>query len=111
MPHCIIEHSANFNGSELIPLVHRGAIHSNLFDATSSDIKVRSIPYTEYKTGNEELNFVHVTVKILSGRSLEQRSHLSYLMLEELKKEVTKNCSLSVEVVEMERESYAKAVV
>lgn len=110
MPHCIIEHSIEVNGDELIPLVHQGAAASELFELNGSDIKVRSIPYSNYKTGNTDLYFVHVTLRILSGRSLDEKSNLSQLILNQLEQAISQKCSISIEVVDIDRETYAKTV-
>lgn len=111
MPHCVIEHSANIEGELLVPLVYKGALVSNLFEAEGSDIKVRALSFTNYQTGNVELNFVHVTLKILSGRNLEQKSRLTQLVLEQLKTLQMTDCSISVEVTDIDRASYAKVIV
>lgn len=111
MPHCVIEHSANIDGNTLVPLVHSGALESNLFEAAGSDIKVRALSYSNYQTGSVNINFVHVTLKILSGRTIEQKSMLSQLVLEQLTTLSMINCSISVEVADIDRASYAKVIM
>ncbi|MBL4942277.1 MAG: 5-carboxymethyl-2-hydroxymuconate Delta-isomerase [Colwellia sp.] len=111
MPHCVIEHSANIDGNALISLVHKGALESNLFEAEGSDIKVRALSYSNYQTGSVDINFVHVTLKILSGRNVEKKSMLSQSVLEQLKTLSMSNCSISVEVADIDRASYAKVVM
>ena len=111
MPHCIIEHSIEIDGDVLVSLVHQGALQSELFQPQGSDIKVRAIPYSHYQTGSVDIEFVHVTLKILSGRSTEQKSRLSALVLARLQTRLKKNCSLSVEVVDIDRDSYTKVVL
>ena len=111
MPNCIVEHSAEIDGATLVPLVHRGALESKLFESEGSDIKVRAIPYSNYQTGSVNINFVHVTLKILSGRNLDQKSNLSRLVLENIEGLLSSDCSISVEVVDIDRDSYAKVVV
>ena len=111
MPNCIVEHSAEIDGAALVPLVHRGALESKLFESEGSDIKVRAIPYSNYQTGSVNINFVHVTLKILSGRNLDQKSNLSRLVLENIEGLLSSDCSISVEVVDIDRDSYAKVVV
>lgn len=111
MPHCIIEHSTEISGKTLIPLVHHGALESELFDPEGSDIKIRTIPYSNYRTGSVNINFIHVTLKILSGRCAEQKSKLSHLVLEKLQTLERSKCSISVEVVDIDRDSYAKVIV
>jgi 5-carboxymethyl-2-hydroxymuconate isomerase len=111
MPHCIIEHSPEIEGNSLIKLVHRGALESKLFDPDGSDIKVRAISYTNFQTGSVDIGFIHVTLRILSGRSFEQKSQLSYLVLQKLQSLTLSNCSISVDVVDIDRDSYAKVIV
>ena len=112
MPHCIIEYSAPLHASikpsQLISAVYNGAFNTNLFEC--NDIKSRVIPFDHYQSGSVKANFIHVTAKILSGRTLAQRKALSHAILAELK--MLNGCatSLTVEVVEIERESYAKFV-
>ena len=111
MPHCIIEHSSSIEGNKLVSLVHCGALESELFDPQGSDIKVRAVAYSNYQTGSVDINFIHVTLKILSGRSSEQKSKLSQLVLQKINSLFMKNCSISVEVEDIDRETYAKVVV
>jgi 5-carboxymethyl-2-hydroxymuconate isomerase len=111
VPHCVIEHSANVDGKSLVSLVHKGALASNLFEAKGSDIKVRALSYSNFQTGNVDLDFVHVTLKILSGRNVEQKSILTQLVLEQLKTLHLINCSISVEVVDIDSASYTKVIM
>ncbi len=109
VPHCIIEHSQTLMANSLLDAVHQVAINSALFQ--SDDIKSRAIAYEHYFSAKQGQNFVHVTVKILSGRELAQRSHLSEMILQALRQLNLTAVSLTVEVVEIERASYAKLVV
>lgn len=111
MPHCIIEHSVEIDGETLISLVHRGALSSGLFQPEGSDIKVRSMPYLHYKTGSVDIQFVHVMLRILPGRTAEQKNTLSHLVLKQLETFLKTNCSVSVEVIDIDVESYAKVIV
>ena len=112
MPHCVIEYASELekevNPQQLINTVLDGAIKSELFD--TNDIKMRTHRFEHFQNGFNNKNFVHVALKILSGRTLEQRANLSQLVLAELANLALKSVSLTVEVVEIERESYAKVV-
>ena len=110
MPHCIVEHSSTLSSELIIPLVFSGAMKSQLFEADGSDIKVRSVAYQNYLTGPIKSDFVHVVLKILSGRSVEQKQMLSRSVLGELQSLKLQNCSLTVEVVDIDRVSYSKLV-
>jgi 5-carboxymethyl-2-hydroxymuconate isomerase len=117
MPHCIIEYSKELDHEldidEVMFAVFSGAVQSLLFSST--DIKVRAIPfkyfYAESEDNNNQQRFIHVCCKILSGRNLEQRQKLSELVLSQLNAFEIKSVSVSVEIVDMERESYNKRVI
>lgn len=113
MPHCIVEYSQNLEQEvppvELLEAVKAGCIASTLF--TVEDIKLRSVPYKSFLTAGQEDAFVHVILRLLSGRTLEQRKQLSELVLASLGEFALKDVSLSVEVCEMERDTYSKKVV
>jgi len=108
MPHCIIEHSNDLAQLSLLNAVYDGAKRSQLFG--DADIKTRTIGFDHYQSGPTKESFVHVTAKILSGRSLEQRTMLAQLILAELEKLSLTATSLTVEVLEIEKASYAKVV-
>ena len=111
MPHCIIEHSGKIDGEALVSSVYKGVLKSNLFEPDGSDIKVRAVPYSNFKTGNVDINFVHVTLKILSGRSVTQKTNLTHLVLVQLKTLQIANCSISVEIADIDPASYAKVIM
>ncbi|MBO9491980.1 5-carboxymethyl-2-hydroxymuconate Delta-isomerase [Endozoicomonas sp. G2_1] len=111
MPHCIIEYSSRLNGELLVNLVHQGALASDLFQSEGSDIKVRAMPYQSFKTGSVNLDFIHVTMRILPGRSAEQKSMLTGLVLQQLQTMALEGCSISVEVADIDKASYAKVIV
>lgn len=110
MPHCIVEHSASLDAALLLPLVFSGTVQSGLFEADGADIKVRAISYQYYLTGLAQSDFVHVVLRILSGRTVEQKQLLAKSVLAQLQSRKLVGCSLTVEVVEMDRTSYAKCV-
>ncbi len=111
MPHCIIEHSSTINAEQLNNKVFLGALNSELFEAYGRDIKVRSIAYESYQTGTEKEDFIHVTVRILSGRSDTDKVMLSETVMTQLLSLSLSRASITVEVVDMDRNSYRKVVV
>ncbi|AWI79288.1 5-carboxymethyl-2-hydroxymuconate isomerase [Parazoarcus communis] len=111
MPHCIIEHSTDFDSDQLVSEVFTAALHSGLFDPDGNDIKVRALSFSSYLTGPRKSPFIHVALKILSGRTPEQRSNLSSTVVAQLRALGFSNTSITAEVVEMERGSYGKVIV
>jgi len=111
MPHCIIEHSQAIDGDALMPLIYAGAFESGLFEADGGDIKVRTLPYAACQAGGRQSDFVHVALRILSGRTAEQKLRLSRLVLAKLETAGISCCSVTVEVVDIDRENYSKSIL
>jgi 5-carboxymethyl-2-hydroxymuconate isomerase len=108
MPHCIIEHARTIDSQRLMRPVHAGALESGLFSPDGADIKVRAIACDHYLTGGRQADFVHVTLRILSGRTAAQKQALAAKVLGQLAALGLGECALTVEVVDMDRASYAK---
>ena len=108
MPHCIIEHSPNISPDGLMHAVFNGALHSQLFLPDGADIKVRAIAYKNFKIGDGKASFVHVVAKILADRTDEQKQRLSQEIIKKLSGLGHQDISITVEVVDMERQSYQK---
>ena len=112
MPHCVVEYSLELESkvkpSSLLNSVYKGALNSQLFE--DADIKTRAVVFNHYMSGTTRQNFVHVTAKILSGRHVEQRNKLAQSILDQLNELFSCDVSLTVEVSEIERSSYAKVV-
>lgn len=113
MPHCIIEYSADISATvcaqSLCNATYQGALQSELFEA--DDIKTRALEYQTFSSGVKQQSFIHVVVKILSGRSLAQRQALSQRILTQLQSFNLSDVSLTVEICDIERESYSKKVI
>ena len=93
-----------------MPAVFSAAASSGLFEPDGRDIKVRAVAYDHYLTGPSKGDFVHVTVRLLAGRTTEQKMRLSQTVLAQLQALALPHCSLTVEIVDIDRASYAKAV-
>jgi len=111
MPHCLIEHSATLDGNPLISHVFNGVFQSGLFEPDGSDIKVRAISFSDYCVGYSQDDFIHVTLRILSGRSVDKKRLLVKSVMKHLNAEELKNCSISVEVVDIDSKIYEKVLL
>ncbi|EPJ52485.1 MAG: hypothetical protein OFPI_13490 [Osedax symbiont Rs2] len=109
MPHCIIEHSDDLDDQQLINAVFEGTLASGLFE--EHDIKTRSQAFIHYQSARSRQSFVHVSAKLLDGRTLQQRAKLSQAILAQLQQLHLSAVSLTVEVLEIETASYAKVVL
>ncbi|GDX36325.1 hypothetical protein LBMAG18_08360 [Alphaproteobacteria bacterium] len=119
MPHIIIEHSKNILekksleiGREIQKIMAR--ISEGNFDP--DQCKIRCIAYQNYLVGLEKNNenFIHISIKILSGRDIAIRKKLAIATFEYVKnfykslKLSQKRCDISVDVIEVDREVYQK---
>ena len=113
MIHCTIEYSTSIDSplgpENLIDAVQQGALNSDLFEA--KDIRTRVIPVHHYRTGTDTEYFVHVVLKVLSGRSVVQRQLLSNMVMDSLSMLVSTGWSVSVEIAEIEKESYSELIL
>lgn len=110
MPHCIVEHSENIQASALMDKVFEGAMASGTFEPSGQSIKVRSIPYQQFTTGGVKQAFVHVTLKILSGRNAREKKQLSDTVFAHLSQLDFADTSVTVEIVDIDKASYNKQV-
>ncbi|MGO4329408.1 5-carboxymethyl-2-hydroxymuconate Delta-isomerase [Cupriavidus sp. 2TAF22] len=120
MPHLTIEITENTrlacSQEELMDQANAALLDSGQFG--EADIKSRCIVLTSFRQGTEarERAFVHATLRILDGRELAVRQALAKAICEVIAEQVRRDQSgegvqVSVDVVEMERASFAKQVV
>ena len=111
MPHCIIEFSSSLDISPdlLVEAVHHGVLESALFE--SSHIKTRALAYEYFRLAEDCNDFIHVTIRLHHGRTTQQKQQLTKLVLQQLEKLALKSTSITLETVDIETESYAKAII
>lgn len=108
MPHCIVEHSSDLNSNLFLEPVLKGCIASSVFAGKEENIKLRAVPYEHFLLNDGSERFVHVSLKILSGRTDEQKALLSQAVLAQLQTLNLSQCVISVEVEDLHLPSYAK---
>ncbi len=118
MPHLILECSKNladaFDRRAVLLQLHQLMAGTGLFKL--EDVKSRAVEYETFVVGNDvpEGAFVHLVIRILSGRTDEVKTHLSEAALNVLDHHLAQalaqwRCSITVEVSDMHRDSYKKS--
>lgn len=118
MPHFVLEYSDNIlekvDYEDFFKKLH--TLLADVGPFNLSDIKSRAIRHQQFYVANgQELNaFVHLTLSIFKGRDLSIRQAVGEKILAFLKEEFARsfeklNCSYTVEVKEMDKETYFKA--
>lgn len=109
MPHCVIECSASI--AELVSLdqlvqdLHDTTEASGLF--SKGDVKARLVLSDNYLVGGTKGHYVHIVTHILSGRTLSQRKALSDALVLTLCELLPSVEMLSVEVREIDKNTYS----
>lgn len=118
MPHLTLEYTRNLklpDASVTLAALNAAMAGSGLFD--EADIKSRAMVLDSFKIGTDQAAraFAHVRIALLAGRSAEQRKTLADAALAALSATLTAPTGtavqLSVETVDLDRPSYAKAVI
>lgn len=116
MPHCCIEYTPNvlnhLDTPELLQTAHEVMLSSGLFGAV--DVKTRARVVDEYILGEQAMNqsgFIHIIIYLLSGRTVEQKHALTQSMAKALRAKLPELSSITVDIRDMARETYAKNVV
>jgi len=112
MPHLIIEYAAqpqsDIDVQGIVDGAFSGADETGLF--TPRDIKVRAIPYDAFSTGGTNQPFVHVEIKLLSGRTGAQKKDLAERVFAKIIANVPDTVAVSIETNDLDRDSYTKRV-
>jgi len=115
MPHATIEYSANLSGhthcATLVPTVHERMIASGLFNA--ADVKTRAYATQDFHVGEKGAagSFIHVRIELMEGRTPQQRQALTTSIRDAVQALIPQADQLSVDIRDMGRETYRKAVV
>ena len=112
MPHFIIECSKNLFEKEspkkILQEVYESAKSSNLFAKEGvSGIKVRINSYEDFLTVGTKDDFIHVFGNIMEGRTVEQKSMLSKLIVSKLKSMFPELSIISMNIQEFEKTTYS----
>jgi len=113
MPHLVIECSNKIteikSPREIIEAVHKTVVSTDLFD--EGDIKVRIKTYEHYSVGNTSDDFIHVFANIMEGRSTNQKTHLSQLVVSLLNNMFPRVPVISMNIRDFEKASYCNKLM
>jgi 5-carboxymethyl-2-hydroxymuconate isomerase len=117
MPHIILEYSLSVEDTELsveqakvlVDAAYQAVVQTQLFK--EDNIKVRLHPLKFYRLGLDDCGFIHGICRIHSGKTALQKQQLSKSLLVALTGCETAKRVITVEVVEMDTETYAKALI
>lgn len=117
MPHFILEHSANLIeapiSASFLKKLHELLIEIGPFKLNDIKSRIYSLGTYCVADGKENNAFIHLQLAILPGRSPEIKQLVSARLLEFLKFSFQRSlnalsCSLTVEIRELEKETYSK---
>ncbi len=112
MPHLVMEYSNSaedrLNMQGLLEDLHQVTIASGLFSA--KDVKSRAVRVHSWLVGEQgnSVDFIHITLELLEGRSSEQKRELSRALMDVLAEQASHIDSLTINVRDMENESFQK---
>ena len=111
MPHCIIEYSKGLSNdidiNQFMKILNDIIFSSNLFDKDS--IKIRSMEYENYFLQIKYQHFMHISLRILDGRTNKQKEDLAQKIQTGLSNEISElDISFTIEVCDIDRRSYQK---
>lgn len=117
MPHCVIEYSADLAqvpefAPTLLRGVHQTVCDSALFDLPSVKSRLQACEWFCSGEDAAATPFVHVTVKLLQGRSAEQKKLLAASIVCYLSGlELPAGVSFTADMVDMDSVAYAKYIM
>lgn len=112
MPHIIIEYAEVAVNEQLVDAmlqtINRAVADSGLFEV--SHIKSRAYPFRAYLQAGGHDPYIHVQARIKSGRSPADKKRLGEAILTGLSELNIPVSVITVEIIDMDRESYSKWV-
>ncbi len=110
MPHIIVEYQEaladKIKISEVLQAIHNAISDSGLFKA--NQIKTRAYPFQDHTNAGEQNPYIHILARIKSGRDADNKQQFSKVILAGLKPLAIPASVITVEVIDMDRESYGK---
>lgn len=109
MPHCIIEYAQGLapHADRLLDTIQQTVIDSPLFSAV--DVRSRRQAFDGYRLGADNQYFIHVTIKLLRGRSDREKAQLTQQVVDAITNLALGDVLVSCECVDIHTASYHHA--
>ena len=112
MPHIIIEYAEQLADDAkvvvILQAVHHAIADSGLFKA--NQIKTRAYPFRQFTNAGGSDPYIHVQARIKSGRDADNKKRLGEVILAGLSALNINASVITVEIIDMDRDSYDKYV-
>ena len=112
MPHIILEYAKQLADDQqintILKAVHNSVAESGLFEA--NQIKTRAYPFLAFTNAGGSEPYIHIQARIKSGRDAENKQRLGEVILTGLGKLAIPASVITVEIIDMDRDSYGKFV-
>lgn len=112
MPHIIIEYSEQLlrdaEVHTMLKTVHASIADSGLFKA--NQIKTRAYPFKEFTNAGKSDPYIHIQARIKSGRDADNKKRFAEVILAGFETLSIPASVITVEVIDMDRDSYGKYV-
>lgn len=110
MPHIIVEYPKQLvNDTQveaILDTLHHAIAQSGLFKA--DQIRTRAYAFTKFTNAGGSEPYIHIQARIKSGRDTENKKQLGDVILNGLSTLAIPAAVITVEIIDMERESYGK---
>ena len=110
MPHIIVEYTKQrVNDTQInavLQTIHQSIAESGLFKA--DQIKTRAYSFKDFTNAGGNEPYIHIQARIKSGRDIDNKKQLSDVILKGLSALNIPVSVITVEIIDMERESYGK---
>lgn len=112
MPHIIVEYQEGLaTGDEvdaILLAIHQSIADSGLFKA--NQIKTRASSFQNFTNGGEKDPYIHIQARIKSGRDDDNKKRLGEVILSGVATLDIPASVITVEIIDMHRDSYGKYV-
>ncbi|WP_456417638.1 5-carboxymethyl-2-hydroxymuconate Delta-isomerase [Thiolapillus sp.] len=110
MPHIIVEYPEQLledaEVHAILQVIHRSVADSGLFQ--ESQIKTRAYPFRAFTNAGGSDAYIHIQARIKSGRDADNKKRLGEVILSGIKTLNIQASVVTVEVIDMDRDSYGK---